>query len=35
VRGKKGGPASVIACDIDADCPSSQNCFEGACAPPP
>lgn len=35
VKGKKGGPVEVIACDIDADCPSSQTCFNSACAPPP
>jgi hypothetical protein len=35
VKGKKGGAAEVESCDVDADCPSSQKCFAGACAPPP
>jgi hypothetical protein len=35
VKGKQGGTAEVSACDTDADCPGSQTCFHGACAPPP
>jgi hypothetical protein len=35
VRATTGGSVEVIACDIDADCPSSQSCFNHACAPPP
>jgi len=35
VRGPTGTPVTVTTCDIDADCPSSQTCFNDACAPPP
>ena len=34
-RAKTGNLVEVTTCDIDADCPSSESCFNGACAPLP